>query len=468
MYKNKLIKHLQGLKRKEFTRFTQFVNSPYFNKHKDIISLMKYLEKQYPNFTENNCNRAIILNKCFNNNLNQKQLAVLFTYTYNLLHKFYRTEVFQENEEEQDLLFLNKLKNLNNKNLFYEVIDKRFNTTLGSFNNYRIAKIKESYENSLGNVTSQDQFLKKQSYLDHFYLLEKTHEICEGLTLSRITKESYPLLHTDVLLELIKEEAKNSNDLFTFYTTYETITGKIDFSQGLESIQEMENKLKIVKSKEIYNLLQNYCIYNINQGNSEFLHHVFSIYKAQLKRGLLFVENILPEGHYKNITTTALRAKAYDWTYDFLNKYKSKLPEESTENAYNFNLANYHLSIGELDEAMNLLQRIDVSDMRYALATRAMQIRVYYELDEYEPLKNLSVSFKTFIKRHKKINDTRVHGFLNLLNLTISCAKYKSEKAYRSKAKNKAYLEKIRLKINNTPQIINRSWIEARINELEI
>ena len=466
MYKNKLIRHLGSLKRKEFTRFTQFVHSPYFNKHKDIITLTNYLNTIYPNFNETNCDREVLLNKCFEKRLNQKQLAIVFTYTYNLLHKFYRIEAFQENQEEQDLLFLDRLKNLNDKSLFYEVLDKRLNKTLGSFNNYRISKIRESFENSLGNITSQEQFLDKQSYLDHFYLLEKIHEICEGLTLSRITKGSYPLLHTEILLQLIEEEAKNSNDLYTFYKTYETITGKIDFNTGLKTIQELENKLKIVKTKEIYNLLQNYCIYNINQGNSVFLHHAFSIYKAQLQRGLLFVDDILPEGHYKNISTIALRAKSYDWTFNFLNDYKERLPQESKENAYNFNLANYYLSIGALDKSMDLLQQIDISDIRYSIATRSMQIRVFYELDEFEALSNLSTAFKTFLKRNKQLNDTRIQGFLNLLNLTISCAKYKSRKGYQSKAKSKLELEKINLKLAETEQVINRSWIESKIQSL--
>jgi hypothetical protein len=466
LYKNKLIKHLKSLKRKEFTRFTQFANSPYYNKHKDIITLVKYLDKLYPNFTEYNCKRNILLDKCFDKKLNQKQLAVVFTYTYNLLHKFYRTEAFQENEEEQDLLFLDKLKNLNEKNLFYEVLDKRLNNTLGSFNNYRLAKIRESYENSLGSISSQEQFLKKQSYLDHYYLLEKIHEICEGITLSRITKESYPLKHEEALLNLIRKEVQNSNDLKTFYTTYETITGKIEFTDGLNGIQEMESNLKIVKLKEIYNILQNYCIFKINQGESDFLMHAFSIYKAQLLRELLFVEGILPEGHYKNITTIALRAKSYDWTFEFLKTYKSFLPEEAMENAYNYNLANYHLAVGSLDKAMHLLHRIDVSDIRYALATRAMQIRVYYELNEFEALINLSSTFKAFIKRNKQLNDARVNGFLNLLNLTLSCAKYKSRKAYQSKAKNQLALERISLKLNQSEQIINKSWITSKIQAL--
>lgn len=466
MYKNKLIRHLGHLKRKEFTRFTQFVDSPYFNKHKDIIKLTKYLNTLYPHFNEINCNREVILNKCFNNMLNQKQLAIVFTYTYNLLHKYYRIEAFQENEEEQDLLFLNKLKNLNDKNLFYEVLDKRLNNTLGSFNNYRIAKIRESYENSLGNITTQEQFLNKQSYLDHFYLLEKIHETCEGLTLSRITKESYPLKHMHTLLQLIEKEAHNSDDLNIFFTTYQTINGTREFQEGLVSIQKMENKLKIVKLKEIYNLLQNYCIFKVNQGESEFLQHAFSIYKAQLKRGLLFVEDILPEGHYKNITTIALRNNAFDWTLEFLNTYKAHLPIEAKENAYNFNLANYYVSIGSLDKAMYLLQMVDVSDLRYSLATRALQIKVFYELDELEALINLSSTFKTFIKRNKQLNDARVNGFLNLLNLTLSCAKYKSKKAYQSKAKNIIALERISLKLNQSEQIINKSWIKSKIDEL--
>ena len=115
---------------------------------------------------------------------------------------------------------------------------------------------------------------------------------------------------------------------------------------------------------------------------------------------------------------------------------------------------------------MDLLQQIDISDMRYSIATRSMQIRVFYELDEFEALSNLSTAFKTFLKRNKQLNDARIHGFLNLLNLTISCAKYKSRKEYQSKAKSKLELEKINLKLSEAEQVINRSWIESKIQSL--
>lgn len=466
MFQNKLINHLSKLQRKEFTRFTHFIQSPYHNKHKDVLSLVTYLGKIYPDFKEKNCHRDTIIRKAFQGRISVKQLAVIFTYTYNLLHKFYRLEAFMSNEEEQDLVLLDELKNLNNKSLFYEVLGKRINNTLGSYNNYRIEKTRESFENSLGNVTSQHQFLQKQAYLDHFFFLEKIHAFCEAVTLSRITKESYNLNNDEAFLNLIKPEAKHNEDLLIYLTTYETITDQREFNDGLTIIQSIEEKLKIVKAEEVYNLLQNYCIYRINNGDKIFLSHAFAIYKAQLNRDFLFIEDVLPDGHYKNITTTGLREKAFDWTFEFIHKYRHRLPTDIAETAYNFNLANYYLATGDAEEAMNLLRLIDSKDLRYVLATRALQIRIFYEQEEYEALSNLSSTFKKFLSRNKQLNDRRIEGFLNLLNLTLACAKYRSERDYRRKEKNIAVLEKIKLKLQESSILVNRSWVEGIINTL--
>ena len=466
MYNNKLIKHLKRLERKEFTRFKQYINSPYHNKHKDVIRLVDYLDKIYPNFNKKNCDRSELIKRVFSASITNNKLAVVFTYTYNLLHKYYRQEAFSLNKEEQDLILLDKLKNLNEKDLFYEVLGKRLNNTLGSYNNYRIEQIKESFENRLGNITTQEQFIQKQTYLDHFYLLEKIHQICEGITLSRITKETYPLDHYESILNIIKLEAQKSKDLFIFYITYKTISGKIEFDEGLNIIKETEKELSIVKPKEIYNLLQNFCIFKINQGDRNFLINCFNIYNIQLSRDFLVVEGILPESHYKNITTIGLRIEKFEWTFDFIHNYKSKLPADISENAYGFNLANYYFSIGDLDKALDLLRNIDIKDLRYALATRALQIRIFYEQDEFDALFSMAATFKTFLKRNKKLNDSRVKAFSNLLNLTISCSKYKSRKDYQSKSKSKLELERIKTKLNNSDQIINRSWIESKIQSL--
>ena len=60
MNNNKLIRLLEKLDRREMTRFLEFVQSPYFNKHQDVIQLTSYLSQIYPDFSDKKCNREVI------------------------------------------------------------------------------------------------------------------------------------------------------------------------------------------------------------------------------------------------------------------------------------------------------------------------------------------------------------------------------------------------------------------------
>ena len=45
MHKTKLVKLLEHLDSREFTRFSDYVNSPFYNKHEGVIKLCAYLSK---------------------------------------------------------------------------------------------------------------------------------------------------------------------------------------------------------------------------------------------------------------------------------------------------------------------------------------------------------------------------------------------------------------------------------------
>ena len=58
MVNHQLIEIIKTFDRREMTRFREFANSPYHNKHKDLRALIKYLSDCYPVFNEENCHRS--------------------------------------------------------------------------------------------------------------------------------------------------------------------------------------------------------------------------------------------------------------------------------------------------------------------------------------------------------------------------------------------------------------------------
>src|SRR5436190_23071420 len=98
----------------------------------------------------------------------------------------------------------------------------------------------------------------------------------------------------------------------------------------------------------MYQYVLNYCIKQINQGNILYQKTQLDTYKIILKIGVLTHSGTISQWDYKNITTVSLRQKDFDWAKNFITVYKNYLSPEEKENAYSYNLANYHFHRGEM------------------------------------------------------------------------------------------------------------------------
>ena len=118
------------------------------------------------------------------------------------------------------------------------------------------------------------------------------------------------------------------------------------YFDALAALRAKENSFPKEELATIYNYFQNYCIAQINDNKPSFLKEIFHLYQSQLQQALIIEDGYLPDMHYKNIVTTAIRLKELDWVKQFIEEYRSALRPEVRENAYSFNLASYYHSIG--------------------------------------------------------------------------------------------------------------------------
>ena len=64
---------------------------------------------------------------------------------------------------------------------------------------------------------------------------------------------------------------------------------------------------------------------------------------------------------------------------------------------------------------MDLLQKVEFSDVHWNMNSRRMLLKIYFEKGELESLESLLVSFKNFIYRHKELGGYYRDNNLNLL-----------------------------------------------------
>jgi hypothetical protein len=480
MKNHKLVLILKTFSRKEMTRFREFVHSPYFNKHSGVRALVTYLDSVYPRFDEKRCSKMVLYKVLFSNpEEGEKQLSLLFTYTLRLLDQFLIQEQFKEQTAQQNTMLLRSLRS---RKLF-----KRYNRTLetaktamrnrrvqdsGHYNNqFLLAAEADEYYRQIELRRKDLSIQQKQNSLDRFYIAEKLKDACEMHVRSRILKIDYATHLLEAVINEVRENeiiyAKEPS-IFIYYKIYQMVlTSEQEYYfEALETLEGNQERFSKPELKQIYNYFQNFCIEQINKGEPNFLREVFELYKSQLEQELILEESLLSEWHYKNIVTTGLRLREMDWVRDFIESYKPRLRAESVENAYIYNMAAYYHALGEYGKVLDLLIKVEYVDLRYSLGAKALLLRTYFELEEFESLYSLADSFRQFVHRNKLMADSRRVGYLNLFKFTRRLGQLKSNLAFSSMDKISREFDKLKGEID-TAIIFNKSWLLEKAETFE-
>lgn len=482
MDQNKLIKKLIQLNRKEMTRFLEFAHSPYYNKHQKVTQLLEILESYYPKFTKKNCDRHQLFKILFpeEKTHDQSKLALIFTYSIKLLEIFFATERFSKNEFLQNLYLLQELrerqllgfyeKKLGKQEESLEKQDKRNGHFY--FQRYLLADEADQYFMRLSRHEKDNNIQDKQDFLDKFFLSEKLKDACEMTVRGKILRQEYnPSLLQPVLQEVENhwEKYKDVPTISIYYWIFMLVNGgpQDTFFTVRKVLNTQHQAFTYEELQSLYNYLQHYCIEQINKGFQNFLHELFKLYQTQLIEGFLLEDNQLSEWHYKNIVTTGLRLNETSWVNDFIEQYKEQLPPASLENAYTFNKASYYYEVQEFDKVLELLIRVEYTDIRYSLGAKALLLRTYYDTDEFEAFTSLSDSFKQFLLRNMVISDSRREGFSNLIRFARKSFQLKVDKGFISKEKFERDLKKLKEEIKQSKVLFNQNWLMQKIQLLE-
>ena len=482
MLSHKVFTVLRAFSKKEMTRFAEMVESPYFNKHTDTQKLVRYLAKIYPNFDEKYCQREKMLKKLFPKHpKGQAHLALVFTYTRRLLETFLVQEQLKEEMPYQSLLLLRDLRQRKCNNLYEKLLDQRSQAEQERLSHdaayyfwqSQLAQESDTYYTQVLEQRKEDRSLElKEHNLDRYYMVEKLKDAVEMHIRKNILKVDYSAR----MLEAVLREVRDNLDayvkipaIYIYYLLYQMATRQENryYYEAMSLLELHQSHFNQTDLVNIYNYLQNYCIARINQNDRVFLGELFKLYQAQLKQEVLIEDGYLSEWHYKNIVTTAVRLGELDWVKQFIEHYKHKLSPQAADNAYRFNLAAYYHAKGQYGKVLPLLIQVEYSDQRYNLGAKALLLRTYYELGEFEALNSLTDSFKQYLHRNKLMADSRRNGYYNLFRFTRKAAQIRATRDFTSANKLQKDLQKLRNDIDKAAAIFNQGWLEEKVNLLE-
>jgi hypothetical protein len=461
------------------TRFVEFSQSPYHHKHAATQALVAYLELCYPDFTERNCERETIWAQLFpGEQHDQAKLALLFTYAWRLCEEFLITEHRTDHQQREQWL-LSALRERRQWNSYERQLKKSKKALARSdrrdtdYYRHVMALAEEANEYfTVWSPSDQDQSLiEKEHALDQFYVLEKLRDAVQLQVRRQILQGDYSARLLEGVLEELRlngEAYQQAPAIQVYYQLYQMMDepSLVAYQAAFTVFQEQEQRFQTEELTMIYNYLQNFCIAQINRNQLPFLRELFGLYNAQLARELLHEDGYLIEWHYKNIVTAALRLGELEWVDRFIETQKSALAPDASENAYRFNKAAYCHAVGAYGKVLELLTQVEYSDLRYSLGAKALLLRTYYELGEFEALHALVESFRQYLQRNRLLADSRRSGYYHLFRLTRRLAKLKAQYPYLDQVQARQRLEKIREDVLQTNAIFNRLWLERKLEDL--
>lgn len=316
----------------------------------------------------------------------------------------------------------------------------------------------EQHANRSGTSRLQEAL----DHLDDFYILSKLKYACTALNNQKVVDQPLALALMPALLAHVDARGEAAVPLVRIYrqlyhlllhpaetSAYDRLCDALD--RALPDLPEEE-------ARDLHAFVMNYCIGQINQGEAGFLRALFDRYKVALARGYLLEAGRLSPWNYKNITVTGLRLSEFAWVEDFIPRYRDLIAPEHRENAYVYNLARLNFQRGRYTDCLQLLQRLEFSDVFYSLDSRVMLLKVYYEQGELRALDALIDSFRVFLHRNRLISAAHRTNYLNLLRFVKKLGRLRPGDVKR--------LAAIRAEVAATGQVADLGWLREKLEEL--
>jgi hypothetical protein len=472
VFSDKLLSLLSHFSKYELNRFRKMVRSPYFNEQEDLIRLFdiihQVLKKDQPPLEQLD-KKNVCAAMWPGQSADETRLRRLASELTQLTLQFIVLEQKEKNEI-ADLLSLQQYFRQTSLKKHLDGVERQLedllsvNANLSAENYLAGSKMQRQLYDTILSAKKADVSIPlatSERYLDIFYVVQKLKFYVEWSTLRALRSTDKGFAEPPGFQNQVAQF--QDVPLVVLYSSIIACLNDMDndahFHALMDHLATFASVLHAKDLREAYQIAQNYCAFKINRGKPEYYREVFNIYQKMLQLDILLENDVLSEGVYKNIITSGLRADEFEWVEKFIRDYSQYLPAHLRENALTFNLANLYSHQKKHLKVIETLQNVEYSDVMYALSSKVILLRTYYDLGEYLSLDSLIDSFRIYVQRNKLISTnlkTEYNRFLRLLRELSNLDVYDREKT-----------NKLRQKISAATAATPKKWLLEKIEELE-
>lgn len=482
MDSNRTFLSVDSLSYLEAKRFRDFLASPYFNKETELshlFELIRYREgspawetdrhiaiSDAPTLhSRKNIHQLLFPTLPYDDQNIRRMLSVL----QKLILQFFACEQIQSPSIHRSLMILPAIRKKNLHTLYEYEFQKAehmgsetaVHDSMELLNNHLLATEYQQYIEVQKDRSATRAIIPAIQTLDHFYFAHKLRHLCAALNHNAILQTDVPTgLESELIAYLLREGIPEIPAIEVYFAIYEMLKNPAEeahYQKVRAALSQHALQFTPAEGREMYAYPQNFCIQRINQGRNEYLSELFQLYRELLEQEIILEKGQLSPWDFKNIVTVALRMNAHNWAEEFILQYAPKIEVRFRENAKKYNLARLAYARGLYSGVLRQLNEVDYEDIFYALDSRVLLLKTYFELDETEPLYSLMDSFRVYLHRNHSISDSHRATYLNLIRFTKKLTKIRPSE--------KAKLRKLHTEILQATHIADARWLTEKIEK---
>lgn len=479
MKNSKLIKNLSVLSLREFHAFGDFVHSPFFNKHKETTLFFELLMDnigRWDRLTKERVYEAVYPGEKY------KEHAVnnLMFNLSDLFKQFLGQKIYADKKEKQ----LDIIEGMIAKQIWKAAVSEvkkglKKNSREGELNsdhfiqNYKLNRYNDEINNRLEQNIDPNPIQRALYDFETWFLIEKMKIICDLQDRMIIYNHKYDLGVFKRLVDYMEERSEHYGKvrLVNFYFQIIKTSLEPDIEKRFNRLVEILHKNRGEIWREgldrLYSFTINLGIVLVNQDRNKYSKDLFNIYLLEIEDGLHLVNGEMSHMSYKNLIVLACFIGEFEWARKFMDDNKHLLNPRIRNNVYNFNLAYLYSLQEKYQEALVLLSKLDFENVFYQINAKVLQLKIFFELKEYEVILSFIESFKSYLIRNKKVSSDRIRSSLNFLTFMKKIVLILNSKGTIGRLDFEKKIQKLQSEVKQTSlPIIGKDWFLKKIDEI--
>lgn len=455
-------------------QFTQFLNSPLFNRQQIFITIWSVVKRELRkknSITSEKLSDLIWPNRDFNSSYFNRQMSRSLT----LLQTYLVIREVLQNKFEMRVRLLEAM----NKMGLLKEVEAEYNLTIRNLpdpSQRDIDFYELRYKLELQNAISASQNPRKRNIdpfedvVDFFKLysaLKQLSTTCTAINRDMVLnkKDRSAIFIPEVTLQQILQIPEPPSLLQIYSNVYQVLTQPDEerfYFQLKQLVLGNEDGFPAEILKPFLKHLINYCHRRINEGHPRFQTEAEGLYEVRFN---LEKDGKITPATYKNVCTSLARGGALEAATRFSKRYADRLlmkEDDEQKKVVKYVQAVIRFYSGDYVEVVNQLIQLRFVDIFFEIDLRMYMWKCKYELEEVEDMFRIHDSFRRYLRARRgdaSYHYVSYHNFLKFFKKLIDLTHGNKP------AQDPAKLEELKAEVIETKIVASYSWLLKKIDE---